>query len=260
MDVNNVGIHADGSPTNKTGVEVGVRFPSSPSNLQNKKRFTTIVGSALEVMIHEILYSRSLYPRDAFSPSRYLGVQCHACRVKGVVDYIYNTLQIAVPAICVGAVHQVAMIIYDGDGPKENVLERFLLQFDLEEEPKPEDSSTTNKSISMDRVGDLERSMRDLLLRIIINMNRGSENDQTFPGTATFKICVHTTPHPSRSHELTQALQQGTWDKSDHQHNHDIHAESSLLTRPLKSVHSTKCGLTVQLSMDLPYSHNRSKS
>ena len=258
MDVNDVGINVDGSPTNANGVELGVRFSTSPSNHQNKKRFTTIIGSALEAMIHEILYSRSLYPRDAFSPSRYLGVQCHACRVKRVVDYIYNTLQIAVPAICVGAVHQVALIIYDGDGPKENVLERFLLQFDLKEETKSEDISATNKNITMDRVGDLERSMRDLLLHIIINMNRGSDNNQSFPGTATFKICVHTTPHPSRSHELTQALQQGTWDKSDHQHNHDIIAESTLLTRPLKSVHSTKCGLKVQLSMDLPNSQNGS--
>ena len=38
-----------------------------------------IIGAALEVFVHEILYVRSLYPRDVFDSTYHIGVNCHAC-------------------------------------------------------------------------------------------------------------------------------------------------------------------------------------
>ena len=47
------------------------------SNFSQPPRLTIILGSFLEVLTHEIIYTRSLYPHDAFSPTRHYGVACH---------------------------------------------------------------------------------------------------------------------------------------------------------------------------------------
>lgn len=250
----------------------------------NPKRLTTILGSALEVIVHQLLYSRKLYPKDAFAPARYLGVQCYACRDPGVVNYIYNTLAVAVPAICTGNVTELSLVFYDDD----QTLERFVWKFSLKnEEIQLLDSSnnsynnqpdtihhdeTSNYSSSkahhhldnsvhhtinkedrtmiLNRIRDLERAMRDILLRIISFGSSGSRKRHIeFSDNATFKLCVRTSPNNnSLCLEIQKALHEGKWNRSDE--NNDNGNVTVPKTRTLKCVHSPMCGLKVEMYMN----------
>jgi len=128
----------------------------------NKPRLTTIIGSFLETAIHELIYTRSLYPHDAFSPSRYLQIAVHACRHPDIVDYIFHTLKVAVPGIITGIVDGLYLIFYD----EENgvLLERYGFEFDLkdvsfaflgmeDDHPNPNNSRSSNNGIDNSGIG-----------------------------------------------------------------------------------------------------------
>ena len=165
-------------------------------------RMTTILGSALEVMIHEILYIRSLYPRDAFTSTRHLGgVNCHACRHPAVVDYIYNSLRVAVPAVCSGVADELLLVFYDSEGGSggDRVLERYAFAFDVQStleacEKLQEEGELEVLKLITRRVQDLERSLRNVLLKIISldGTRLGKKGRRAYTGTTTFKLCLHT--------------------------------------------------------------------
>lgn len=175
----------------------------------SKPRLTSILGAFLETAIHELIYLRSLYPHDAFSPSRHLQISVHACRHPSVVNYIFNTLNVAVPSIVNGFIDGLYLIFYD---EASGVLfERYGFEFDLCEatsihEFNGDDGSlfastsaktaiTSEKEDVAYKVQELERSLRDVLLSIISldGTNMGRKRGRTnFTDTTTFKICLHT--------------------------------------------------------------------
>ena len=106
--------------------------PTNNITTKSKRpRLTSILGSFLETAIHELIYLRSLYPHDAFSPSRHLQIAVHACRHPDVVDYIFHTLNdVAVTSIISGSVDGLYLIFYD---EATNVLyERYGFEFDFD--------------------------------------------------------------------------------------------------------------------------------
>lgn len=254
---------------------------ASTSNL------TKILGSFLEVITHEILFTCSLYPFDAFSPTRHYGVTCHACRHPDVVDYVFETLKVAVPGIISGIVDELSIIMYDSQTDK--LLERYTFEFDLDESVKiaEMDSSTIGPATVSERklldevLLSLERSLRDVLLRVVTldgtDLGRRKRGEKRFSPSATFKICVHTKILEGRNTEcnngssvvgkypeLQGAIEEGKWlmadegncnfsNKSNNVANNNVHEndqEAGFVMRPLKSVNVPSCGMNIQLLME----------
>jgi len=199
-----------------------------------------------------------------------------------VVDYIYDTLVVSIPALCVGVADELILIFYDTDvvvadgtggtgtttTSDQKVLERFVIAFDVSSileasrvlEGDGENNTASNNNDNTNEINDdgttqmsmivqtkvqeLQRSLRDVLLKIIsmegstssIGRRRGQTN---FTGTTTFKLCLHcrsaTTPVTidvegvegddcnlvegedllEKCPELSTAMEGGKWFKSD---------------------------------------------
>jgi HORMA domain. len=261
--------------------------PTRRQSTTTAPNLTKIIGSFIEVITHEILFTSSLYPFDAFSPTRHYGVTCHACRHPDVVDYIFETLKVAVPGIISGIVDELCIILYDSETDK--VLEKYTLEFELDETVNiaEMDSSTHHdQTVSERKVLDevilnLERSLRDILLRIstLDGTDLGRKRGQKkFSSTATFKICVHTKNlkgrHTTGSNasqdvgeypELQGAIEEGKWSMADEEYSnfsrnsnnatmHNVNETNvkanEFVMRPLKSVHVPSCGMNIQLLME----------
>lgn len=67
----------------------------------------------MESIIHELLYSRAIYPLDSFVHHRHLSVRFHCSRVPQVCDYISNFLKIAIPSIVSGVGDSISLIILE---------------------------------------------------------------------------------------------------------------------------------------------------
>ena len=175
---------------------------NTTSSVNNKPRLTSMLGSFLETAIHELLYLRSLYPHDAFSPSRHLQIAVHACRHPAVVDYIYDTLKVAVPSIISGEVDALYLIFWDESTGA--LYERYSFEFDSSFMRDDEYNNVISGASSVFNnmntdigivIQELERSLRDVLLSIMsldgsdLGRRRGVKN---FTDTTTFKICLHT--------------------------------------------------------------------
>jgi hypothetical protein len=254
---------------------------SSSSSPSPSCTLSCIIGSALEATLHEILYTRFLYPRDAFAATRYLAVTCHACRHPGVVQYIRDTLIVAVPALISGFVDELLLVFYDTeearDGRKrDRVLEKFVFSFDVEamvharlvfqqDEQFFKTTSTAHDDESFktvaQRIQDVQRSMRDVLLKIISmdGTDLGRKRGQTvFTDTATFKICLHRSNVQSdmkrakmTCEHLQQAMEKGLWISPEEcpcDISHE-HVEQTK-TRPIRSIHVPSCGFKMQLVME----------
>ena len=76
-------------------------------------QFSSLLGCTLESMIHELLYSRSIYPPDSYIHSRHLGVRFHCSRVPQVCEYISNFLKVAVPSIISGVGDSISLVILE---------------------------------------------------------------------------------------------------------------------------------------------------
>jgi hypothetical protein len=246
---------------------------------------TKIIGSFLEVMTHEILFNSSLYPFDAFSPTRHYGVTCHACRHPDVVDYIFETLKVAVPGIISGIVDEISIILYDSQTDK--ILEKYIFEFELDETVKiaemdfsTHDLTVSERKLLEEVILNLERSLRDILLRIStldgtdLGRKRGKKR---FSSTATFKICVHTkslegrhaggnnvSPSVGGYPELQGAIEEGKWLMANEEYcnfatnpnnvtsnvDDEIDQNSGFVMRPLKSVSVPSCGMNIQLLLE----------
>ena len=125
----------------------------------NSSFFSSLLGCTMESIIHELLYSRSIYPLDSFVHQRHLSVRFHCSRVPQVCDYISNFLKIAIPSIISGVGDSISLIILEEevanlstandnisgiaeeDGQQQQqqqrigttkILERFVFQFQMD--------------------------------------------------------------------------------------------------------------------------------
>ena len=184
---------------------------AKPSPFAAHPRLATLIGGTLESTLHELLYVRRIYPRVSFAPNRFLGVSCHASRHPVIVDYIYNFLEVAVPALCVGTADELALVVLDSPpGKPETIMERFVFNFDTA------DMSTKMRAV-MDARGDpetriadlavyLEPRLRELLLQVVsmsgmdirrpsASTRKGRTSPDLDPGAnMTFKLALRIAP------------------------------------------------------------------
>ena len=273
-------------------------------------KMSTVLGSFLECITHEIIYTRSLYPHDAFSPTRHYGISCHACRHPKVVEYIVESLSVAVPSVLNGVVDEIRLVFYDDETDEIFEVYSFRFQVDSIVQIQSGITNVTHASNGFNsdkqkasfeaapselsereeldiKIGELERGLRDVLLRIVsldgtlMGRKRGTRQ---FPSSATFKICLHarqdsyessnsssmtTTPTQENQKrqcpELEEALQNGTWFRPDvstcefTKSDRNIAVvevgtsvnECDTASRSLKSMNIPSCGIAMEVNVEL---------
>lgn len=130
------------------------------SNAHNNN-MESVLGAGLETWAHQFLHVRRVYPKATFGHVRFSGIQCYVNRHPDVVQYIRETVQLAVPAILQGCVDQVSLIVtcYESrEGFPETVEEcRNMEECQIRFGDIPKDSMTE---------AELEQCFRDMILRL----------------------------------------------------------------------------------------------
>jgi len=260
---------------------------ASTSSLQ----FSSLLGSTIESIVHELLYSRSIYPTESFVLHRHLGVRCHANRVPQVCDYVSNFLRTAIPSVMAGIADGLDLVILEeltngsgrrGVGERNGsikVVERFVFRFQIDtvvgsamdEEARLSrsvlKSSTTDiedlrqcalgrdTELAIEARSSMERSMRECLLRVLALRRRrrgGGEKAENM----SFKLCLHVASSAQQDTcpELMRALHRGEWLMPEESSCLFSDLRKGLL-RPIKDVHLPKCGLQMQLGMEVDPNH-----
>jgi len=298
----------------------------SSSTPASSSQFSSLLGSTIEAIIHELLYSRSIYPPDSFILHRHLGVRCHASRVPQVGDYIANFLRVAIPSIISGVGNTISLIILEeevvnrGGGNEDRrdvgertggtqTVERFVWEFHMDnvigsaEDAKLEEAkknanldvvdienvqdvlqSCANKcdtDLVVEARSQLERSMRECLLRVIALRKRRKRKDEK-PENMSFKLCMevaedkkkqrdnntggdgeeeaNTTRDGNSCPELMNAMQRGEWHVPEQSsclfskkntNGNGSQTSSKGLMRPIKDVRLPSCGLHMALGMEV---------
>lgn len=251
--------HNDKTMNTSSASSMNTKTPNNPTSITNstnnntKPRLKSILGSFLETAIHELLYLRSLYPHDAFTPSRHLQIAVHACRHPAVVEYIYDTLKIAVPSIIKGEIDALYLIFWDEN--TNEVYERFSFEFDdsilktkegVEEKECGDDHGTNEHHQNLGYViQELERSLRDVLLSIMslegsdLGRKRGMK---TFTDSTTFKLCLHTKKNGGSNNMRKERMrrQQEQVHQQQHQSSHHYEEEQSFCPELKEAIESGK--------------------
>lgn len=220
-----------------------------PTNGNSLPTLPTLLGEALEVCIHELLYLRRVYPVDIFIPSRYLGVRYHAARHQELCEYIIETLDVACPALCSGVADQISLAIIDGSNAiNPKVVESFVFEVECSGTTTSFMAATfsevnTNRGTSgsashgnhsknqqlhqqqqwsEEKVTELEIGLRSMLLKIITL--HGGHGMRKLSPNATFRLRLHTAKRNNDTSsgrefasctELEQSLQLGKWCEAD---------------------------------------------
>jgi hypothetical protein len=156
---------------------------------------------ALEIFIHQVLYVRRIYPKDSFCSTRFLGVQCHACRHPKVVSYIGNSLKVSIPAIVSeGSTTEMVVDIYDQ--VKMHTYERYSLTFKTKKEKKKllQDQQQQQQQSSEDNdqstdfllstsydIHEVESELRDLICSV---GSLARKPAPYWPNSVSFKILL----------------------------------------------------------------------
>lgn len=264
---------------------------AKPSPFAAQPRLSSLLGGTLEASIHELLYVRRIYPRDSFAPNRFLGVSCHASRHPAIVDYIYNFLEVAVPALCVGTADELALVVLDSPpGKPETIMERFVFTFDTADMTSKMravmEARGDPESRIMDLVRFLEPRLRELLLQVVsmngMDVRRPStsgKNGSTRAGDVdpgaymTFKLALRIAPGnkahgdggdddeeeveiPTPCGELNESIKDAKWFQSEpstcgFDGGPRKGRVPSEVTRTLKSIRAPSCGLNISLNMEI---------
>ncbi|KAL7539686.1 hypothetical protein ACHAXR_009494 [Thalassiosira sp. AJA248-18] len=263
-------------------------------------QFSTLLGSTIETIVHELLYSRSIYPPDSFILHRHLGVRCHASRVPQVGDYIASFLRVAIPSIITGVGDSLSLVILEeevinrssGDDGRDvgertggtKTVERFAFQFQMDgvigslEEQKRnydhnmdiEDLRKRDTELTVEARSQLERSMRECLLRVLALRRRRRRKDEKAENMS-FKLCLHVADDKKPADnadngearntdscpELMRALKQGEWLQPEESSclfstsNGGDQQNSKGLLRPIKDINLPSCGMKMQMGMEV---------
>jgi hypothetical protein len=202
-------------------------------------------AASLEMWCHQILAVRQVYPKETFCSVEFLSATAHfqANRHPGVISYIAEAIQVAVPALLVdGVANELSLVILHHHQDRNNnnnsnniqlepprQVEKYTLNFsESTARHVPRESSSAASSIKKTNLclEDLEREMLDLVLSVHTlgqktttaigsTTKANNHNDNT-----TFKIMLHIPTsknhqeHPPRAmsgSELNKALSDGRW-------------------------------------------------
>lgn len=166
-----------------------------------RKRWHALFGATLDLWVHSILYIRHVYPREAFTSTRFLGIRCHVCRHPAVVQYIKDALSVAIPSIFQKVADEVYLAITDEKLSSTVDVERYRLNvLDI-----LSDLPTVDEDSHLIEL--LERSMRDMLLRVhSLESDRASYSD-----SLSFKIQLHIPKENKSCEEINYAFATGSW-------------------------------------------------
>jgi hypothetical protein len=163
---------------------------SEATGLKDKLWASLLWGAALETWAHQLLYTRCVYPKKTFGAARFLGVQCYVNRHPSVVSYIRQTVERAVPALLCGTADQLSLVITcdqqeeeSEDGTVLEVSEAVVEEYALRISSI---SGRTLEALDPQRVPQLERALRDLVLRVHSLPNAATFSDHT--PTVSFRL------------------------------------------------------------------------
>lgn len=241
--------------------------------MQSLPTVQTLIGEALEVCIHQILYQRRLYPRDFFVPTRdYLGILCHVTTHVELASYIVQTLDVAVPALCCGMADKLAVVIMDnsssvleesemeenahGNFPQQfssprrpstpKIIESYTFEVDsLLLEPSQNSNQNQNRDWTPERAALLERRLKNLVMKIITMDHTFSRHFER----STFRLQLHAASHSPLSPEngckdFHHAVLEGLWYEIEDAENS---APSHLEIAGVKCELVPECNLRVKL-------------
>ena len=243
-----------------TGSAVAATKATSDATSLSIPTMQTILGEALEVCIHELLYQRDIYPREIFATTRdYLGIRCHVACHEELSSYIVNTLDVAVPALCSGLSDKLSFDVVED---KTNIVESYIFEVDSTLLA----SGLSNQEMYWDaqKVAKLERHFKNLVLKII-TLEGSDYSQRTFSPNVGFKLRLHTKGIGSEDQhdecrELQHAIQTGAWRQSVNGSESDLQSHSKrrlnpyaggryVVTRSLKSVHVPECHLRMEFML-----------
>jgi isopenicillin N synthase-like dioxygenase len=196
--------------------------------------------AALEVFVHELLYTRKVYPRDSFCKSRFLGTQCHLCRNPGVVSYINDALEVIVPAlISEGNSQELVLEIYDQVNME--VFEEYYISFAAH-------AKRHNGSIlqfTAHSLEEVEQEMRDLICSVGTVARCAPTH---WPGSVSFKLLLQGIGSidisKKKTSQLRKAMEEGKWYRASRP---DDRESNSKKRRPIYDIPNTGCSFQYQL-------------
>lgn len=253
----------------------------------NSLQFSSLFGCTMESIIHELIYSRSIYPPDSYVLHRHLGVRFHCSRVPQVCDYISNFLKIAIPSIVSGVGDSISLVILEeevannvnsrelGGCQQQRIgtsktIERFVFQFQIDSVIHGEDRKMNVLAINDDGVipmdiqhGDaikkdtemaleaktqMERSMRDCLLQVLsLRGRRRSRNEKA--ENVSFKLCLHIAEKITQQHssDVQCPALMNALKQGEWFETNESGSGSEGLIRPIRNITVPSCGLNMQM-------------
>ena len=197
--------------------------PAATGRIKNHMRERmALLSSTLEMWCHQVLYVRKVYPKDTFCAVEFLAAtsHCKANRHPGVVSYVSDVINVAVPAIFLrGVAKELTLVILNhASDSSQREIERYTLDFSDLSATLEENESITNeqplwKSLCIE---DLEREMLDLVLSV--HSHGLSEGARRGKSNLSFKLVLYVPNIESDGkdvavgcEELDSALSKGTW-------------------------------------------------
>ncbi|XP_072036246.1 mitotic spindle assembly checkpoint protein MAD2B-like [Amphiura filiformis] len=158
-----------------------------------------ILCEFLEVAIHQILYTRQIYPSGIFESRKKYNVPVQLSRHPDVNQYITDVLQGIKPLIIKQEVQCLTVVILS---PDRKPIERYVFELAPPTEPPAEDDSYLMI---------LEQSLRAFLLRI----NTCDSLLQEIPQDCSFNVLVYTKASATLDMEDSQFVQGFPWIEAD---------------------------------------------
>ena len=234
---------------------------SLPSASQLQKRVSACLGAALEAWAHTLLYQRRVYPSATFTCSSFLGVRSYVSRHPGVVAYIHETIQVAVPSLVSGVAQDITLTIVDenaaaGDGQSSeddtitriSELESYIMRFRVHSIENDARGVTTTEAI--DRI---ERGLRNILLSALA-VEHGRPTTTTISKSedgASFRLSLHIAEKDRTCAELNEAFSTGSWYVSSETDDNTARKSKGRVIRPLHQFEEASFG-TIQFAMMKP--------
>lgn len=251
---------------------------------ERDEQLSTLLGSTLETIIHQLCYQRIIYPADSFVLHRHLGVRCFASRVPQVSQYISSFLEVAVPSVIRGFCSSIVFFVLEEEVVASNnsrgvgertggteVVERFVFEFDVDqvvgtveheekikgqqdemdiEDLQKQSADKKDSELVVEARSQLERSLKECLLRCIAlrkRRRRAKERQENM----SFKLSMRTKVESAAKDcsELTNALKEGDF-LIPASNSCNFSKGGSL--RPIKQIDLTSsCGMRMNFGMEI---------
>lgn len=203
-------------------------------SLQSGSTLVDFVSEALEASIHQLLYSREVYPNTIFEPRSYLGVRIHFSRHPQVNKYIADTVALAAPALLSGGANALILSIVSlgtsASSISGDVIESFY--FTVLPPPPPSRASSSSSSSSAaaasaerSLLADLSVQFRNLVLQLsALSAPLASLPDTSF--TLSLQLAPSLVDECEAAPKIRDGLLKGVWRQTDQPDSDATAAES----------------------------------